>query len=273
MTGTCDGRGACARYPRGTTCAAQTCLGDTITAPATCDGIGTCVGGFKISCVPFTCDQARGQCFSACMSDAQCAANTSCTGNLCGIRQNTPCTIDAECATGFCAQGVCCNAPCRSPCVSCGLAGHVGQCTPVPVVGALDPSGTCVDQGPSSCGTNGRCDGNGGCALYPPGTICSAPTCVGDKLTFSGFCDVQMTCVAPSATSCAPFTCRTDVPMCHAGCPNGDAICPPDAYCTGDEQCVPKKPPGGPCQSDHECQSSVCTPTPDGGVATCAGFI
>jgi hypothetical protein len=208
-----------------------------------------------------------GLCRVSCASNADCV-NASCVNGLCTRSLVAPCSQDQECATGFCADGVCCNVACRGPCVSCLLPGSLGTCAPVPA-GAPDTRALCVDQGVATCGANGRCDGFGACQRYAVGATCSAPKCVGDQLTLPGNCTADGQCVAP-ITSCAPFTCRTDAPMCHSGCPSGDAICAPGAYCSGDEVCMPKKGIGAPCATDHECVSNHCTgPAPGGGPSIC----
>ncbi|MES1205990.1 MAG: hypothetical protein ABUS79_08630 [Pseudomonadota bacterium] len=77
--------------------------------------------------------------------------------------------------------------------MSCNVAGQVGTCAPIPA-GKADPGGTCKDQGPASCGTNGKCDGAGACQAYPTGTGCGG----------GGTCQAGM-CMgpAPNGTVCA----------------------------------------------------------------------
>src|SRR5688500_14434385 len=43
--GSCDGRGACRRYPAGASCAAAACQGASAMGASTCDGAGLCVPG------------------------------------------------------------------------------------------------------------------------------------------------------------------------------------------------------------------------------------
>ena len=179
-----------------------------------------------------------------------------------------PCAAGTDCASSFCVDGVCCDVACGGACRSCKLPGKAGTCSALPA-GAADLRGICVDQGATTCGTDGRCDGAGACLSYRLGTWCSAATCVGDQFTTEGTSSGHGACVT-TVMSCAPFGCRTDVPRCHSNCPGGDAICMPGAYCSGDEVCTPQKPGGTPCASDHECRSNVCTPAGDGGVSTCA---
>jgi hypothetical protein len=76
----------------------------------------------------------------------------------------------------------------------------VGTCGPVNV-GFPDPHGVCMDQGPSSCGTSGACDGAGHCERYLAGTPCAV--CVGGGHEPDGTCDSTGTCVV-SPMACVP---------------------------------------------------------------------
>ena len=52
----------------------------------------------------------------------------------------------------------------------------------------------CAVQPASTCGTNGRCDGNGGCQKHPVNTICAPETCVANVNTHGcGTCDAPGT--------------------------------------------------------------------------------
>jgi hypothetical protein len=68
--------------------------------------------------------------------------------------------------------------------------------------------------------------------------------------------------------------CRSDVARCAVdNCPGGDADCIAGAYCSGNEECAPRKAGGAPCASDHECISMKCLTGVDGGTATCTSLI
>jgi hypothetical protein len=265
--------GICAPLPPGTSCSPPTCNGNMLSVGRTCDGKGTCtaVPLPSIVCTPYACNAAAGTCNTACMTDADCF-NTKCVNGSCRIIPiGATCTRNTDCATGFCSDGQCCNIACQGPCVSCALPGRVGKCWPVDS-GAPDPRAICRDQGPASCGLNGLCDGNGGCASYPLGTVCSTQTCSGDTLSYPGQCNGLQACVIKSG-SCTPFNCRADVPMCKQNCTGGDADCDAGFYCGGANFCVPKKAAGNPCQGDHECVSNFCSLHPDGGGSTCVAAI
>jgi hypothetical protein len=264
--------GVCAPRPASTICLAAQCNGNMSVHAVRCDGKGACLIPLmpEYLCSPFACDAATGTCRTTCASDADCF-NSRCVNGACGFfGEVASCSSNAECASGFCAGGVCCNVACEGGCVSCALPDRSGVCTPVEA-GNLDPRGVCKDQGVASCGTNGRCDGQGACGHYPANALCAPATCVGSTLTSPRFCDGSGTCLPPSqSVSCAPLMCRADVAQCAAAdnCPGGDAICVAGAYCSGNEVCALRKAAGAPCDSDHECVSRSCVAT-DGGPSVC----
>jgi hypothetical protein len=54
-SGQCDGAGACAPYPAGTTCAVATCSGDSFVGAAKCAS-GACAAPAAVTCDPGACD-------------------------------------------------------------------------------------------------------------------------------------------------------------------------------------------------------------------------
>jgi N-acetylneuraminic acid mutarotase len=106
-----------------------------------------------------------------------------------GLPDGTACTAAAACASGFCAAGLCCDSACTGTCMACTAklkgTGKDGTCGPVEA--GTDPGNVCTDQGASSCGTDGLCDGSGACGTYPDGTVCLETTpcivavCAGGK--------------------------------------------------------------------------------------------
>src|SRR5262249_45350547 len=61
LDGTCDGQGACRKYPMGTECVPGACEGDAVTGRKICDGSGQCTKGDDVVCVPFSCDATTGK--------------------------------------------------------------------------------------------------------------------------------------------------------------------------------------------------------------------
>jgi hypothetical protein len=178
LDGTCDGAGACRKYPAGTVCIPGACSGNTVTGAGSCDGKGTCQTGTSVSCGAYAC--AGGTCKTACTSNGDCVSPSTCAGGKCGLWKplGQACGAGAECASGQCVDGVCCSTPSCGPCFTCNLPGAAGSCKPV-LAGAPEPHGLCTVQPVSTCGLNGTCNGNGACASYPNGTLCrQARTCL-----------------------------------------------------------------------------------------------
>src|SRR4029077_3882979 len=215
LDGTCDGKGACDKYAAGVTCQAGQCEGASLSDIEVCDGLGRCRPGPATICVPFTCDPAASACKVTCTSDADCASGIKCVSGSCGPKPpGATCTGDSQCASGHCADGVCCNTACRGACVTCNQIGRQGSCWPVDV-GHDDPHHLCVNEGDSSCGRTGTCDGIGGCALYRAEPICGVAACAGDLLTTAGTCDGLGTCRAPGVQACAPYRCLGSACVSH----------------------------------------------------------
>jgi hypothetical protein len=251
--GTCDGAGACRRYPAGTQCSSGTCDGDAVVGARSCDGQGRCRSGPAIICAPFSCDPKAGACYETCTQSSQCVTGQTCKNASCGLKmKGANCKANADCASGFCADGVCCNVACQGGCVSCALPGRVGTCWPVDP-GAPDPRAICKDQGAPSCGTTGACDGFGGCEKYAAETQCIPPSCTGTRRNTPGTCDGLGTCRPQGVQNCSPFKCV------DGAC---NKVCLSDADCEMGHACVKglcgPKMIGQPCSANGECQSAHC---------------
>jgi hypothetical protein len=117
-----------------------------------------------------------------------------CLGESCGPKGiGSSCKQDAECDSKHCADGVCCSTACGGACQSCDMVGSVGTCMPTP---AGQPHRLCPKQDPTTCGTTGMCDGQGGCPRYPVNTACGAAVCVdGTSGKSTQTCDGLGTCL------------------------------------------------------------------------------
>jgi hypothetical protein len=249
--GTCDGLGGCANYAANTACLAPSCVGNLLDVTGTCDGSGTCRSGGVLDCGPFRC--IDGACIADCQTDSQCAPGRYCLNGSCGLKGlGQSCQSDSACASNHCADGVCCDGTCSDACRSCNLPSSPGHCTPV-AVDALDPHGACLDDGPASCGMNGKCDGGGDCAHYGQGTICASAACVGGYYTAPSTCNTGGQCVAPAPVSCFPYVC--DGAQCFGNCSTSDQCASPNVCL--DASCGPKSN-GASCSNATECASDVC---------------
>ncbi|MDI3291955.1 hypothetical protein [Polyangium sp. 15x6] len=135
--------------------------GDACEDTKICNATGQCV-----ECI----DNAQcggGYCFQdAC---ASCDDNTKngdetdvdCGGTHCGLcDQGKTCVAGADCTSTFCADGVCCDAACDGACLSCGVAGAIGECNAIPKY-AEDPS---YGMGEACLASEGEeCSGAGTC--------------------------------------------------------------------------------------------------------------
>jgi hypothetical protein len=257
--GKCDGSGGCQKYADGTSCSAATCPGGT----ATLKLAGACSGGScsvpTQSCSPYFCDGAAA-CHSNCNVDADCLTGNYCTGTggscLMKGTPGTSCTGATQCATGNCVDSVCCGSASCGSCQACNVSGNAGTCSPVGA-GAADPKGVCTDNGAPTCGTNGKCDGAGGCQKYPNSTGCSAATCPGGTTTLKlpGSCSGG-SCSVPTQ-SCAPYFCN-GAAACRTTC-NVDGDCTSGFYCTGaGGSCMAKGGPGASCGAGNQCGTANC---------------
>ncbi len=251
--GTCDGAGACRRFVPGTVCKSGTCSGDAVVGAFACDGAGRCKPGPTTICAPYSCDATKGACFGACTLSSQCVAGQQCVNASCGKKmKGASCGKNADCASAFCADGVCCNVACQGGCVSCALPDRLGTCWPIDQ-GDADPRGVCVDQGASSCGSTGTCDGFGGCTKYAPETVCIAASCTGTRRNTPGTCDGLGTCRPQGVQNCSPFLCAGG--SCTQACTS-------DADCDAGHACVNGRCGlenlGQPCGVGTECLSGIC---------------
>ena len=251
-TGMCDGTGQCDVYPAGTVCQEMACTGFMLTSAFRCDGMGMCTPTAGQSCTPFNCGK-DGRCLTICTSDADCLAPNTCINGSCGKKPiGAPCGGGPECNSTFCEQGVCCGAACTGTCRSCAVPSSVGTCTNVP--DGSDPLGQCADQGATTCGSDGMCDGKAACRRYASGTQCLAPTCTGMTATLPGRCDGMGTCARGTQQSCDPYTCGT-AGTCKTACTT-NADCSNGNVCNG--TICGKKVMGADCAAGIECASGSC---------------
>ena len=246
--------GPATRAPTGTTCLSGVCANGVVTGGARRDGQGTAGPAPPIVCAPYGCDSATNLCLTACQSDGQCAAGLHCqSGSCAGDPGLGACSRNEQCFSGNCVDGVCCNTACKGPCVSCAITGRVGTCSPVSV-GSLDPHAVCVDQGASSCGHDGTCDGQGGCILYAAGVTCAATSsCSGTLWSGTGACDGAGTCQRQTRP-CLPYACDPQTNACHSACATADD-CAPGKPCVNGT-CGIREP--AVCSVDAECASGFC---------------
>jgi len=159
------------------------------------------------------------------------------------------CLAPTDCREGPCVDGFCCNV---AICPVCQVCGRTGRCGNV-AAGDRDPPARCGHSEPAeSCGKTGMCDGHGGCAYYPEGTICGAGTCNDRVVVNARTCNGLGECVPGATIVCAPFACYSG--LCNARC-TSDAGCLSGPCISGS---CGKRVNGGRCGSGDECESGFC---------------
>jgi hypothetical protein len=140
--GQCDGTDPtkCSLPDSATQCSDAACTGDVSQPAGSCDGAGQCGTPTTVSCLPYTCDGASGQCKATCVSDVDCSQGAKCD------------TVSGKCAVT--------GATCKDPYTTKQPNGQEQSCKPYKCV-----AGSCAD----SCTTSSDC---------APGYECAAPTCV-----------------------------------------------------------------------------------------------
>ena len=86
-----------------------------------------------------------------------------------------------------------------------------------------DAFGICKDTGATSCGTDGKCDGNGACRKYAVDTVCGAEMCVGGAYTPPPTCNASGQCIPPTSQTCFPYACNG--PKCFTSCTQTGGQC------------------------------------------------
>ncbi len=269
---TCDGAGACQKWPNTTSCGNGSCKSGTSQNDYRyCDGAGTCKAQTVTACTAgYQCNY--GQCLTYCYNDADyCVATSYCqtwydgvdfnNSNKCYAKKDAgaQCSGNSatECKSGYCVDGFCCDVACSGVCQACSntLTGASnGSCKPIK---ANTVSGECADNGAASCGNNGKCDGVGACQNYASGTACVAASCASSTSRNNiDTCTGTGTCTDNGVTNCAAgYSCVAGV--CQTTCAD-DTQCASAYYCdTVAKQCVADKTQGQACPRDGACSGNA----------------
>ncbi|MFH2007115.1 MAG: putative metal-binding motif-containing protein, partial [bacterium] len=185
-----------------------------VCTPTCAAGWGDCNGDPDDGCE--TDLSSVGTCGS-CNFDFDCPPDFYCDGtDTCAAEKpdGDSCSRDEECTSDHCVDGYCCDTACDGTCEACDIASSEGTCTPH--TNGLDPDNECSDTGQDTCGQNGSCDGNGGCALWASGTVCVQQTCTGNTLYLNDTCDGAGSCNDGGTQDCSPYLC--DGIDCRTSC-------------------------------------------------------
>jgi len=257
--GKCDGAGACRKYAAGTNCGGAGCTGSTLSSPRSCDGMGTCRAATTSSCAPYQCG-TNNACKTTCTtSAADCTMGNTCVAMSCGkipIGGSCPSGLGTDCASGFCVNNVCCNTACTGTCTSCSLTGSVGTCSPIAAGNPPLVASQCPATAPSTCGTDGTCDGAGACRKHVSGTQCAGPMCMNATTALSPRnCDGAGTCAAATPVPCGKYNCDSTANACKSTC-TADTDCVAPNICNANACNL--KPIGTACTMAAECDSGFC---------------
>ena len=207
-------------------CEEQSCVQDLPDAE-TCTRDGQCQNGHCVDgvCCTSPCDALCERCdlqgsVGTCSAisagqdpDAECEGDGQCGGSCDGHGQcqlpgeDTVCAPCARCdGQGSCSVFIGAGLDPDDRCGPCRVcSGNTGQC--VSVEAGADPFDECEEQDPSTCGTDGSCDGDGACRLWSTQTLCGEQSCLAGVLHRAPACDGQGQCEDQGDQDCAPYTC------------------------------------------------------------------
>jgi len=207
-----------------------------------------------------TTNTATGGADDGCSNGKQDGVETDidCGGPCKSCELGKACQVDDDCTGKHCANNVCCDAACQEACYWClgsKTGGEDGVCAPA--TAGTDPGDDCQDKGALSCGTDGYCDGDGGCRFYPAKTVCGNSSCKTSTIQAGpDQCDGMGACASVQDSSCLPYICSPDA--CKTSCAS-EIDCATNNYCDDQSKtCLAKKPDGNSCENDDECSNDVC---------------
>jgi len=109
--GTCNGKGGCRYYPKGTVCVAARCNGNNAMGQRLCDGGGSCLAGTQTKCFPYNCDKTTKLCYSSCTATNEitvCSGYFGCNSTSTTGTCNKSCLNHTYCnSKGKCDKGKC----------------------------------------------------------------------------------------------------------------------------------------------------------------------
>jgi hypothetical protein len=209
------------------------------------------------------------------------------------------CAFSEECKSGMCDVPACSMACCQGTCVGDAppppggpgaMCSTSGDCTDdsfcdfslnVPVCTALKPSGAAC-QATSQCAYGLGCAGATCKPLPKLGEPCPDGVCrdAGNYFNAAGTC-AQIGLAGDACTSnddCSPFyPCDTTTMTCTQGpqtgeaCAMGQRCFDADTFCdtsAAAPTCVTRRPDGGTCTSNSQCESHNCDQTGSAGTCT-----
>jgi hypothetical protein len=246
---TCDGNNSCTA-PNNTPCAAQVCVGSTLSG-ATCQG-GTCTP-FSSACPGnYACLNAT-TCRTTCNMNSDCASGYFCNAsNQCVAKRpnGMSCVNGGQCTSGNCVDGVCCADPSCPTCQTCAGA-TPGTCTNIAAnQDDNNPLGACA-------GSTQSCDGNGNCKLER-GQACGT----NDAACLTNHCADGVCCDSACTGECNSCNSAGNVGTCTVVAGAGNPSCSPYLCVSGGGPTCPNSCParGAPnvCAAGYCCNGATC---------------
>lgn len=192
-------------------------------------------------------------------TDASQDVSTACKATPFSQRLGESCSCNDDCLIGSsCVEGICCSSPCASGCQTCTAQGLAGVCVPRSAGASPRNASDCPVDAPSSCGTDGTCDGAGSCHRYL-GTTCLGGVCEGDAVIGTHVCDGTGHCQPSAATTiCVPYSCDSAMGACVQSC-TFDEQCSSGHSCDVSAASCGKKGAAAACRSNADCLSNFCS--------------
>ncbi|MEO0326077.1 MAG: hypothetical protein AAF447_24220 [Myxococcota bacterium] len=174
----------------------------------------------------------------ACVGDDDCTT-FFCDAGVCAaqLTEGDTCSDGRSCESGFCVDGVCCRSGCDRVCEACAEPGSEGRC--ILISGEPRGSRSCASDG-STCG--GFCGGlaRQDCRFPEVGNPCGEASCEAGVASVEGSCDGFGVCLPAPLTTCAPYICEADAPVCRIACARqSDCV---DGFMCRAAQCLPPLP-------------------------------
>jgi hypothetical protein len=232
-------------------------------AKTPCTANSDCPPGFHCASDNTCWHEGRDPVDMAVPLEADLATSDAASADLLGLdllgvikHKGEACSPTDTCDTGQCVDGYCCDSACTTACKACNVTGLLGICSNVAVGTSPVGTRTCNGQPSSSCGLDGKCDGNGNCRDWVSGTVCAPGTCTNGNFVNPSTCNGTGNCVAGSGGSCAPYVCK-DSTQCYSSCSDS-------SQCSGSNTCTNmscgKLSNGQPCAGGNGalCASGNC---------------
>ncbi|MEE2961599.1 MAG: DUF1566 domain-containing protein, partial [Myxococcota bacterium] len=207
---------------------------DSVTCESGCAGDDDCNTGYRCDdqteCVPDSKIEPGQECISnAQCSSGKCDMGICCESDCATCQTCNPLYWVKNCTNGECVDGSLCTS--SSDCQS--LENSTGTCRNVRNDDALIWTRTsggaleCAQNSFEQCGTDGHCNGSGGCRYWEPGTLCHPPYCSCSEDGTSCFAQESVSvcsAVSDGTQSCNKSSCTKISTSCNCSDSNNYGV-------------------------------------------------